>query len=84
MLTIDRSARRLPDAGFDELLALLGHVILGVFAEVAEGGSFLDFFRKLVDQLVFERVDLFLQFAFDGVCHELLIRTPAGLGTLYA
>ena len=59
----------LADAGFDELLALLGHVVLGVFAEVAEGGGFLDFFGEFVDQFVFERVNFVLQFALDLVGH---------------
>jgi hypothetical protein len=44
-------------------------VVLGVFAEIAERSGLLDFFGKFVDQLVFKRVDLFLQFAFDRVCH---------------
>ncbi len=75
---IGEALAELADARLDELLALLGHVILGVLAEVAEGGGLLDFFRKLVDQLVFERVDFFLQFSFDCVCHEI----TAGLRTL--
>ena len=70
----------LADARLDELLALLGHVVFGVLAEVAEGSGLLDFLRKLVNQLVFERVDFFLQFSFDCVCHEI----TAGLQSLYA
>ncbi len=63
----------LADARLDELLALLGHVVFGVFAEVAERGGLLDLFGQFVDQLVFERVDLFLQFLFDEFCHGLLM-----------
>jgi hypothetical protein len=40
-------------------------VVFGVLAKVAEGGGLLDFFGKLVDQLMFERVDLVGQFSFD-------------------
>ena len=59
----------LADARFDELLALLGHVVLGVLAEVAEGGGLLDFLGQFVDEFVFERVDFVLQFSFDCVSH---------------
>ena len=34
-------------------------MILGVLAEVAEGGSLFDLFGEFVDQLVFERETLF-------------------------
>src|SRR5579863_2203123 len=68
---VGEALAELADARLDELLALLGHVIFGVFAEVAEGGSLLDFLGKLVNQLVFERVDLFLQFSFDLIGHEM-------------
>jgi hypothetical protein len=37
-------------------------VVLGVLTQVAERGGLLDLFRKFVDQLVFERVDLFRSF----------------------
>jgi len=43
MFTMRRSARRfakLANAGFDELLALLRHVIFGVLAQVAERSGF--------------------------------------------
>ena len=68
---VGEALAELADARLDELLALLGHVILGVLAEVAEGGGLLDLFGKFVDQLVFERVDFFLQFSLDCVCHGL-------------
>ena len=69
---VGEALAQLADARLDELLALLGHVVLGVLAEVAERGGFLNLFGKLVNQLVLERVDLFLQFSFDGVCHSLI------------
>ena len=59
---VGEALAELADARLDEFLALLGHVVFGVLAEVAERGGFLDFFGKLVDQLVFERVDLVLSF----------------------
>ncbi len=68
----------LADACLHEFLTLLGHVVLGVFAEIAEGGSLLDFLGQLVNQLVFERVDLFLQLSFDSVCHVDLVPSTSG------
>jgi hypothetical protein len=68
---VGEALAELADARLDELLALLGHVVLGVLAEVAERGGLLNFFRKLVNELVFERVDFFLQFSFDCVSHSL-------------
>ena len=68
-LRIAETLAELANTRLDELLPLLGHVILGVFAEVTERGGLLDLFRKFVNQLVFERVDLFLQLAFDLICH---------------
>ena len=59
---VGEALAELADARLDELLALLSHVVLGVLAEVAERGGFLDFLGKLVDQLMFERVDFVLQF----------------------
>src|SRR5579863_498443 len=67
---------KLANARLHELLALLGHVILGILAEVAKRGGLLDLFRKFMDQLVFKRVDLFLQFFLNKLCHGF---TKAGL-----
>ena len=50
----------LAETRLDELLALLGHVILGIFAEISQGGGFLDLFGELVDQLVFELIHFLL------------------------
>src|SRR5437660_8489595 len=36
---VSQPLSQLPHAGLDELLALLRHVVLGVFAEVAQGGG---------------------------------------------
>ena len=88
MLIRERSAMRRPScrsAGFDELLALLGHVILGVFAEIAQGHGFLEFLGKLVTQLMLERVNLLLQLFLDMLSHcwskiinlwPYIVRTP--------
>ena len=48
----------LAEARVDKLLALLGHVVLGVFAEVAERRSLLDLLRELVSKLMLEVPDL--------------------------
>ena len=40
-----------------ELLPLLGHVILGVLAEIAHSHGLLQFLRQFVIQLVFEDRD---------------------------
>ena len=41
-------------AGADELLALLGHVVLGIFGEIAHRDRLLEFGGKFVIQLMFE------------------------------
>ena len=66
---VGEALAELADARLDELLALLGHVVLGVLAEIAERGGLLDLFGKFMDQLVFERVDLFLQLSLDLLSH---------------
>jgi len=43
-------------------------------AEIAEGGCLFNFFRKLVNQLVFERNNFFLQFSFDLIGHGITAR----------
>ncbi len=46
------------DAGFDESLTLLGGVVLGVLAEIAQLASALDFLWQILRQLFVERGDL--------------------------
>ena len=53
----------------DELLALLGHVVLGVFAQVPHGDSLLQLLREFVVQLVFQRLDLFGEFLLNMFWH---------------
>ena len=50
--------------GANELLALLGHVVLGIFGEIAERHRLLEFGGKFMVQLMFEYVDFFLQLLF--------------------
>ena len=38
-----------------------GHVVLGIFREVAHGHGLLEFGRKFVIQLVFQEIDFFLE-----------------------
>ena len=66
---VGETLAELAEARLDELLTLLGHVIFGVLAEVAESGGALDFFGQLVDQFVLERVDFFLQFFSKLISH---------------
>jgi hypothetical protein len=63
----------LPHAGLYKLLPLFGHVILGILAEIPEGGGLLNLFRQLVHKLVLERIDLFLQFSTDMLSHSCRI-----------
>ena len=53
---------QLAEARVDEHLALLGHVVLGVFAEVAQRGRFFDLGGKFVRQLMLEPLNLFQNF----------------------
>ena len=55
----------LAEAGVDELLALFGGVILGVFGEIAEGDGFLDLGGEFGGELVFEGFDLLFEGFFD-------------------
>ena len=73
---VGEALAELAEAGFDELLALLGHVVFGVLAEVAERGGALDFFGKLVDEFVLERVDFFLELLAELVGH---LKSACGL-----
>ena len=59
----------LAQACVDEDLALLGHVVFGVFAQIAERSRLLDLSGKLVLKLVFELFDLFQQFFLDVFGH---------------
>ena len=58
------------DPGFHILLALLGHVILGILAQVAESRGLFDFFWEFVDEFMLERVNLVLQLSLDLLGHR--------------
>ncbi len=61
----------LAEARVDEDLALLGHVVFGVFGEVAEGDGFFDLRGEFGGELVFESFDLIFEGLFD-VFHEVV------------
>ncbi len=72
----------LAEAGVDELLALLGHVVFGVFGEVTERYGFFDLRGEFGGELVLEGADLFVERFFD-VLHgvgSLPVRLVAGRG----
>ncbi len=56
---------QLAQARVHEHLALLGHVVLGVFAQVAQRDGLLDLRRQLGGELVLQRLDLFGELGFD-------------------
>ena len=53
----------------DELLPLLGHVILGVFAEIAHGDGLLQFLGQFVVQLVLEGGNFLVELFLDVFRH---------------
>ena len=55
----------LAEAGVDEDLALLGHVVFGVFGEVAERDGFFDLRGELGGEFVLERFDLLFKSLFN-------------------
>ena len=63
----------------DEDLALFGHVVLGVFAEIAQRDGLLDLGRKLGGQFVFERFDLFSKLGFDVFGHFRKLPSSKGI-----
>jgi hypothetical protein len=77
----------LPDPGLYELLPLFRHVIFRVFAEISEGGGFLDLFRQVVDQFVLKLIDLCPQLLCYFLGHSFgdykpSLRLSAAFGTL--
>ena len=60
---------KLAEARVDEVLALLGHVVLGVLAEVAHSHCLFNFGGQFMGELVFELFDLFQQLGFDVFRH---------------
>src|SRR5579875_3751912 len=63
----------LPQARVYKLLALLGHVVLSIFAQIAEGSRLLDFGGQLMGQLVLELLDIFEEFSLDVFGHRCSI-----------
>ena len=55
----------LAEAGVDEDLALLGHVVFGVFGEVAEGDGLLDLRGEFGGEFVLESLDLLFESLLD-------------------
>ena len=58
MRQVGHALLQLAQAGAHELLPLLGHVVLGVLAEIAHGDRLLQLLGQFVVQLVFEDCDL--------------------------
>jgi hypothetical protein len=75
----------LAEACVDELLALLGGVVLGVFGEIAEGYGLLDLRGEFGGELVLEGLDLLFESFLDvfhaWVCFAGLAYKVAGLGS---
>src|SRR5215813_9992849 len=69
----------LPEARIHQFLALLGHVILGILAEITHGSGFFDFFGEFVGELVFQRPDFVFKFFLDVLRHSLEENSSAGM-----
>ena len=67
---VGEALAQLADARLQILLALLGHVILGVLAEVAHGDGLFDLFGDIEGQFVFERVQFVAKLLFDLFRHR--------------
>ena len=78
---LSHAALQLPEAGVHKLLALLGHVVFGIFRQIAERHGFLDLRRQLVRQLVFELGDLFLKLVSNVIGHRVPWRDFRGTRT---
>src|SRR5207253_855868 len=59
------------DPRFDEPLALLGRVVFGVLAQIAELARALDLFGQLEFELVVQRLYLVLEFPDQSILHRL-------------
>ncbi len=68
------------EACVDELLALLGGVVLGVFGEIAEGDGFFDLRGEFGGELVFEGLDLLFEGLFDVFHAYVCFAGPEGFG----
>lgn len=85
------AAFELAQAGVDELLALLGGVVFGIFGEVSEGDGLFDFGGELGGEFVFELANLLFELFFDVFGHGsfavpiggLWEGRPNGKGRLY-
>src|SRR6185312_10430314 len=62
----------LAEARVDELLALFGHVVFGVFAQVAHGHGLLDLGGQFVSKLMFKLVDFFQKLLLNLFGHDSL------------
>jgi hypothetical protein len=66
---VSEPSAELAKSCLDELLALLGRVVLGVLAEITQGHGLLQFSWELVTELVLQSVDLFLELLLNMLCH---------------
>ncbi len=67
---VRQSLLELDEARADVVLALFGHNVLGVLAEVAERPGALELVGQVVVELAFESLDLVLKLLGDGVSHN--------------
>ena len=82
---VGQALAELANARLQVLLALLGRVILGVFAEIAEGDGLLEFSGDIEGQLVLERVQFVAKLFLDALQSSPLgIIARAALGWRHA
>ncbi len=67
-----------PEARVDEVLALLGHVVFGVFRQVAQGHRLLDFGGQFVRELMLELRDFLLKLVLDVFGHPCSVAARRG------
>ena len=80
MRQVSHALLELAQPGAHKLLPLLGHVVLGVLAEVAHRDSLLQLFGQLVIELVFENGDILCELLSDVFRHTSE-SMPSGDGT---
>ena len=62
---VGQSLAELSQFGVEDLLPLLGRLVFGIFAQVAQRNGFLQLFRELLGQLVLYHANFFFQFPLD-------------------
>jgi hypothetical protein len=65
---------QLPEPRIHKNLALLCHVILGIFRQISHGHGFLNLRRQLVRELVFQDVDFSKKLLLNVLGHQCPLR----------